>query len=100
MDEEDIIIQHLQEHKECFDRFSFDNNMRYLLKKGYNHDEAKDMILCHCELSALTFQERIHNEGYLKINLSELIAKDLRQEMKQEQQKQLHRHLRRRHRLN
>jgi hypothetical protein len=51
-----------------YDRFTFDNLFRLLLKNGFDHDEARDFILANCSLSALVFQERLHNNGYLRLS--------------------------------
>ena len=50
---------------EIYDRFSFDNLFRFLLNNSFEDDEALDFILCNCSLSAIVFQERIHNKYYL-----------------------------------
>jgi hypothetical protein len=51
---------------EIHDRFSFDNLFRSLLNNGFEDDEALNFILCYCSLSAIVFQERIHNKYYLR----------------------------------
>jgi hypothetical protein len=50
-----------------YDRFTFDNLFRLLLKNGFDHEEARDYILINCSLSALVFQERLYNNGYLRL---------------------------------
>lgn len=70
--------------KKLYDRFSFDNYFRELLREGYTHEEAIEFIKYTCSLSALTIQERIENEYYKKISLNETMSqdlKDLRQEI-------------------
>ncbi len=62
---------------EIFDRFSFDNMFRLLLKHGFDHEEALDFILYNCALSALVFQERIYNKYYLKLSTQNTISDDL-----------------------
>ncbi len=47
-----------------YELFSFDNLFRLLLKNGLDNEEALGFILGHCSLSALVFQERIHNKRY------------------------------------
>ena len=53
---------------EIHDRFSFDNLFRFLLNNSFEDDEALDFILCNCSLSAIVFQERIHNKYYLRLS--------------------------------
>jgi hypothetical protein len=79
MEEENKILEFLEQNKECYDRFTFDNVMRFLLSEDFDNEEAKDMILFHCSLSALTFQERIFNNYYKKISVQETISEDLRE---------------------
>jgi hypothetical protein len=50
-----------------YDGFTFDNLFRLLLKDGFNLDEALNYIFANCSLSALVFQERIHNKHYLRL---------------------------------
>ena len=47
-----------------YDRFTFDNLFRLLLKEGLGHEDALSFVLANCSLSALVFQDRIHNEEY------------------------------------
>ena len=77
------IERFFHEHRECFDRFTFDRIFRLLLSDGYSHEDAKDLILFNCCLSAIIFQERIDNEFYIKIGADEKISDDLLQ-MKRE----------------
>lgn len=67
----------------CFDRFTFDKIFRQLLSEGYSHEEAKDLILFNCSLSAIIFQERIDTSFYKEIRVDKIISSDLLQ-MKQE----------------
>jgi hypothetical protein len=60
-----------------YDRFSFDNFFRLLLRSGFEHEEALDFILGNCSLSAIVFQERIYNKYYLNISTEETISDDL-----------------------
>lgn len=62
---------------EIFDRFSFDNLFRLLLKQDFDHEEASNFILCNCALSDLVFQERIYNKYYLKLSTQNTISDDL-----------------------
>lgn len=51
-----------------YELYTFDNLFRLLLKNGRDHEESLSFILCNCSLSALVFQERIHNKGYKKLS--------------------------------
>lgn len=68
---------------EIYDRFSFDNLFRFLLKQGLDPDEAIIFILNNCKISTLVYQERIENEYYKKISIKEILSEDLRN-LKQE----------------
>jgi len=50
-----------------YELFSFDNLSRLLLKNGFDNEEALYFILRCCSLSALVFQERIHNKKYKRL---------------------------------
>ena len=62
-----------------YDRFSFDELFRLLLINGFEREQALNFILCNCALSALVFQERIHNGYYQNIRVDEVISPDLLQ---------------------
>ncbi|MCD6456269.1 MAG: MjaI family restriction endonuclease, partial [Methanophagales archaeon] len=68
---------YIKENYEVYDRFTFDYLFRRLLKDGYDHEEAKDIITHNCALSTLIMQERIYNSYYLKISDDEKISDDL-----------------------
>ena len=68
---------YIKEHYEVFDRFTFDYLFKRLLADGYDHEEAKDIILYNCALSTIVTQERIDNEYYLEISASDRMAPDL-----------------------
>ncbi len=68
---------YIKENYEVYDRFTFDYLFRNLLKDGYDHEEAKDIIIHNCALSTLVMQERIYNSYYLKISDDEKISDDL-----------------------
>jgi hypothetical protein len=74
---EDEIEQFLEQHETCYDRFTFDKIMRFLLANDYSHEDAKDTILFNCSLSMIIFEERIYNGYYEKISLNETISEDL-----------------------
>lgn len=57
-----------------YDRFTFDNLFRLLLKNGMDHFEARDFVLAKCSLSALVFQERLHNDAYRRLSADEAIS--------------------------
>ena len=60
-----------------YELFSFDNLFRLLLKNGYDNEEALYFILRSCSLSALVFQERIHNKRYKKLSAKDALPPDL-----------------------
>jgi hypothetical protein len=68
---------YIKKNYKVYDRFTFDYLFKRLLADGYDHEEAKDIILYNCALSTLVMQERIHNEYYLKISREDTIAPDL-----------------------
>lgn len=68
---------YVKENYEVYDRFTFDYLIRNLLKDGYDHEEAKDIIIHNCALSTLVMQERIYNEYIYKISIDEEQSKDL-----------------------
>lgn len=74
---DELIILFLEKHQECFDRFTFDKLFRFLLSQDFDAEDAKDMIIAHCQLSALVYQERIENGFYKKISTAEEISYDL-----------------------
>jgi hypothetical protein len=75
--EEDELIDYVKENYEVFDRFTFDYLFKRLLADGYDNEQAKDVILYNCALSALVMQERLDNNYYLKIRADSVIAPDL-----------------------
>jgi len=77
MMDDELINHFLEKHTECYDRFTFDKIFRFLLSQDFDAEDAKDMILSHCQLSALVFQERIENGFYRKISTAEKISSDL-----------------------
>lgn len=76
--EEENIEEYIKENYKVFDRFTFDYLFSRLLKDGYDHEEAKDIIVHNCTLSTLVMQERIYNEYYLNISENDKISEDLR----------------------
>ena len=76
MDEE-YLPDYIKENYEVFDRFTFDYLFKRLLADGYDHEEAKDIILYNCALSTLVMQEKLYNEYYLEISVDDEIAPDL-----------------------
>ena len=81
----------LKKHKECFDRFTFDKIFRFLLSQCFDAEEAKDIILNRCQLSALVVQERLENDFYKKISTDEEISSDLLEWINDEMKKILQR---------
>ncbi len=74
---------YVKENCHVYDRFTFDYLFKKLLAEGYDNEDAKDIILCTCALSALVMQERIYNKYYLEIYENDTIAKDLRELQKE-----------------
>ena len=60
-----------------YDCFTFDNLFRLLLKSSFEHEDALLFILGNCSLSALVFQERIHNKAYEKLSEEDALSPDL-----------------------
>lgn len=77
MEEEFDVESFFEKHWKCYDRFTFDNIFKQLLAEGFDNEEAKDMILFNCSLSALVLQERIDNEYYLSISPDQGLSQDL-----------------------
>jgi len=69
--------KYIKENYEVFDRFTFDYLFKRLLADGYDHEEAKDIILYSCALSTLVTQERLDNEYYLEMSVDDGWAPDL-----------------------
>ena len=69
--------KYVKENYEVFDRFTFDYLLKRLLVDGYDHEEAKDIILYNCALSTLVMQERLYNEYYLEMSVDDGWAPDL-----------------------
>ena len=76
MDDE-YLPSYIIENYEVYDRFTFDYLLTRLLAEGYDHEEAKDTILYNCALSTLVMQERIYNEHYLQMSVTDGCAPDL-----------------------
>ena len=77
MAEDEYLPDYIKEKCEVYDRFTFDYLFKRLLADGYDHEEAKDVILYNCALSTIVTQERIDNECYLEISVSDRMAPDL-----------------------
>lgn len=60
-----------------YELYTFDNLFRLLLKNRLGYEEALSFILCNCSLSALVFQERIHNKRYKKLSDKDALPADL-----------------------
>lgn len=76
MDDE-YLPGYIKENYEVFDRFTFDYLFKRLLADGYNHEDAKDIILYNCASSTLVTQERLDNEYYLEISVDDGMSPDL-----------------------
>ena len=59
-----------------YDRFTFDNLFRLLLANYFDHEDALYFILTNCSMSALVFQERLHNKKYRKLSAKEVLTAD------------------------
>jgi len=81
--EEKCLPDYIRDNHEVFDRFTFDHLFKKLLADGYDHEEAKDMILYNCFTSTLVSQERLDNDFYLEISAEDEMAPDL-SELKRE----------------
>jgi hypothetical protein len=57
-----------------YDLYSFDNFFRLLLKNGLDFEEALNFILSNSSLSAIVFQERIHNKGYVRLSAKDALS--------------------------
>ena len=68
---------YIKELPDVFSRFTFDCLFKRLLADGYDHEEAKDIIIHNCALSTLVTQERLDNEYYFEISVHGEIAPDL-----------------------
>ena len=77
--DDSFLEDYVKDNYSVFDRFTFDYLFRRLLKDGYDHEEAKDIIMHNCALSCLVLQGRIHNEYYMEIEEDDVISEDLRQ---------------------
>jgi hypothetical protein len=56
-----------------YELYTFDNLFRLLLKSGSDQESSLRFILCNCSLSALVFQERIHNLKYEHISAEDAL---------------------------
>jgi hypothetical protein len=57
-----------------YELFTFDNLFQFLLKNCFDHEESLHFILCNCSLSAIVFQERIHNLRYKELSAKDALA--------------------------
>jgi hypothetical protein len=81
--EDEYPPDYIKENYHVYDRFTFDRLFKRLLADGYDHEEAKDVLLHSCALSTLVTQERLDNEYYLDISVDDEIAPDLAELKKQ-----------------
>ena len=68
---------YIKDNYEVFGRFTFDDLFKKLLVDGFDNEEAKDIILYNCALSTLVTQERLDNDYYLEMSVSDGMAPDL-----------------------
>jgi len=59
-----------------YDRFTFDNLFRLLLQADFDHEDALYFMLANCSMSALVFQERLHNKKYKKLSAEDALPVD------------------------
>ena len=60
-----------------YDLYTFDNLFRLLLKADLDREEALSLILAGCALSAVVFQERIHNRRYRSLMAQDAVPVDI-----------------------
>lgn len=60
-----------------YELYTFDNLFQLLLICGFNHEKVLEFVLFNCSLSALVFQERIHNKKYRKLSAKDALPVDL-----------------------
>jgi hypothetical protein len=60
-----------------YELFTFDNIFRLLLENGFDHEESLRLVLLHCSLSALVYQERIHNKRYRELSAKDALPANL-----------------------
>ncbi len=75
--ENEYLPDYIKDNYEIFGRFTFDDLFKRLLADGYDNEEAKDIILYNCALSTLVTQERLDNDYYLEMTVSDGMAPDL-----------------------
>jgi len=75
--EDEYLPDYIKDNYEVFGRFTFDDLFKRLLADGYDNEEAKDIILYNCALSTLVTQERLDNDYYLEMTVSDGMAPDL-----------------------
>ena len=66
-----------------YELYTFDNLFRLLLKNNFEHEEAFYFILANCSLSALVFQERLHNKKYRKLSAKDALPPEVASEKAQ-----------------
>jgi hypothetical protein len=59
-----------------YDRFTFDGFFRLLLANEFYHEDAMYFMLANCSMSALVFQERLHNRKYRKLSIEDTLPTD------------------------
>jgi hypothetical protein len=59
-----------------YECFTFDNLFRLLLADGYDNEDALFFMLANCSMSAVVFQERIHNKKYKKLKAKDALPAD------------------------
>ncbi len=60
-----------------YDLYTFDNLFRLLLKADLDHEDALFLIFAKCALSAVVFQERIHNRQYTSLMAQDAVPVEI-----------------------
>lgn len=66
-----------------YELYTFDNFFRLLLKNDFEHEDALYFVLANCSLSAVVFQERLHNKKYRKLSAKDALSPELASEKAQ-----------------
>ncbi|MEK7104028.1 MAG: hypothetical protein AAB842_01335 [Patescibacteria group bacterium] len=56
-----------------YEIYSFINFFKLLLKNNFSHEKAFDFILTNCSMSAIVWQEYIHNKKYRKLSADDAL---------------------------
>jgi len=59
-----------------YEPYTFDNMFRLLLKSGMCSESVLSYMVAHCSLSAVVFQDRIHNKRYRELSVEDVLPPD------------------------